>query len=264
MQNYNSKFKTFYFLIVILTFYFLLLTFYSNKVKAIDMESSLYRIKYGNVNIGALHPTSANYSLSTTLGQTAAQEFTSAGYIVRAGFQYWHAIVPFTFSIGNTRIDLGNLTPGNPSTTSTTLSVSYGGAGNYQVTAIEEGQLKTVSGNAIEDTSCDGADCDETTAGVWNLGSTYGFGYKMANEDIPATFTSCGATCYRRFPDNQNLPTPEPPAVVMSSSNVTVDLASRPKDIIHQSTITFKANVSAVQPAGSYQTIINFVATPSF
>jgi len=31
-----------------------------------------------------------------------------------------------------------------------------------------------------------------------------------------------------------------------------------------QSTVTFKVNVSSIQPAGSYQTVINFVATPSY
>jgi len=31
-----------------------------------------------------------------------------------------------------------------------------------------------------------------------------------------------------------------------------------------QATVTFKVNISPVQPAGSYQTIINFIATPSF
>ena len=234
-------------------------------VSALNMESASYQIKYGNVNVGAENMTkTGSYKLSTTLGQLAAGEFNSTGYTIKAGFQYWHAIVPFTFSIAKTNIDLGSLLPNTPSTDFTTLSVSFGAAGQYQVTAIEEGTLQTTTGNVIPDTSCDNNDCDETTATVWNSSSIYGFGYKMANEDIPAIFTSCGATCYRRFPDRTTLPTAESPAVVMSSANVTVDLASKPKDITHTSTITFKANVSALQQTGSYKTIINFVATPSY
>lgn len=257
MKIFNIKAKIFF------TFLFLSL-FLPPIVKGVDMESSLYQIKYGNVNIGALHPTSANYSLSTTIGQTAAQEFSSSGYIVKAGFQYWHSIVPFTFSISDNTINLGSLLPDTPSTATTNLSVSFGAAGNYQVTAVEEGPLQTMGGEVIDDTSCDSGSCDETTAAAWTSNSTYGFGYKMSGEDVPATFTTCGANCYRRFANSQALPTAETPVVVMSSNNVTVDLTSKPKDIIHQSTVTFKANVSGNQAAGSYQTVINFVAIPTY
>jgi hypothetical protein len=60
---------------------------------------------------------------------------------------------------------------------------------------------------------------------------------------------------FRPFPDRTTLPTPESPAVIMSSANVGRD---------RQATLTFKANISSVQPVGSYQTVINFVATPGF
>jgi hypothetical protein len=83
----------------------------------------------------------------------------------------------------------------------------------------------------------------------------------MSGEDIPSTFTSCGANCYRRFADRTDTPA-EDPVVVMSSNDVTVDLSSKPKDITHNATMTFKVNIGANQQGGSYQTIINFVAIP--
>jgi hypothetical protein len=249
-------------IISLATCYLLLAT----NTRAIDMSSSTYKIKYGNINIGAEGSTSPSYSLSTTVGQTAAGEFTSQGYTVKAGFQYWHAIVPFTFSISTTNINLGTLSANSPSTVDATLSVSFGGAGNYQVTAIEEGKLRTMNGNSIPNTSCNSTvnPCTIADAKLWDNNATYGFGYKMADEDIPQTFIDCGVNCYRPFPDNTTTSPTEAPEVVMSSENVTVDLASKPKDIIHQATITFKANVSPVQEAGSYHTVVNFVATPTF
>lgn len=247
------------FLILNLSF----LTFHLSEANAVPMDSSRFKIESANIEIAGGNKSSTSYKLADTVGQLAAGQYSSTGYVVKAGFQYLHSIVPFSFSISNITVNFGVLVPNTPSEASTTLSVSFGGAGQYQVTAIEEGPLKTQSGNTIPDTECDGNDCDETTVAVWNSPSIYGFGYKMSGEDIPAAFTTCGSLCYRRFPDRTAFPV-ETPSVVMSSQDVTVNLTSKPKDIVHASTVTFKANVSSVQPAGSYQTVVNFVATPSF
>jgi len=258
--------KSFKFLLVVLTFAFLVLNL---SVYAIDMQSPQYRIQMSNVNIGSasqLQSSSGNL-LSDTMGQLAAGEFSSSGYIVKAGFQYIHSIVPFSFSISKTSINFGSVIPNSPVTDTTDLAVSFGGGGEYQVTVSERERLKTISGsNYINDTCCDAGcgnpgQCTETASAAWTFDTTTGFGYKMSGEDIPTTFITCGSTCYRPFPD---LSAPEDPAVVMSSPNVTVDLTSKPKDIIHQSTMTLKLDVSNVQPAGTYQTVLNFIATPSY
>lgn len=235
---------------------------YATLANATDMESGRYKIKYGNVNIGASNnEVSSNYKLGTTIGQLAAGQFSSTGYVVKAGFQYWHAIVPFTFSISSTNIDLGTLIPNIPSTAATNLSVSFGAAGQYQVTAVEEGTLRTMTGNTIPDTVCDGGTntCTDSLAKQWTSSTAYGFGYNMTLEDIPADFIN--STYYRQFPDRS---TGDSPAVVMTNTNVTVDLTSKPKDITHVSTVTFKANISSLQQTGSYQTVINYVATPGY
>jgi len=269
MKISNFKFQIIKLLLVLLTLNFSLLTFNFSPVLAIEMNSPQYRIQMGDVNIGAANQLeSANGNLlSDTLGQLAANQFNSSGYIVKAGFQYIHSIVPFSFSISNTNIDFGEIYANNPVTATTDLSVSFGGGGQYQVTVEELERLKTIVGsNYIDDTCCDAgcsseSKCTETTAAVWNEDSTTGFGYKMSLEDIPTTFTTCGTSCYRPFPDAS---IPDSPAVVMSSPDVTVDLASKPKDIIHLARMTLKLNVGGTQAAGTYQTILNFVATPSY
>ncbi len=224
-----------------------------HNAEAVNMDSSQFRIRYGNVNFGSTDSNSASYDLSTTNGQLAANEFSSSGYIVKAGFQYWHSIIPFEFSISDTTIELGTLTPQTPSTGTTLLTVNFGGAGLYQVTAVEVGPLQTASGtNSIPDTICNGGGqtCTETAANVWNSSTAYGFGYNMSGSSIPGDFTN--ATYFRPFPDAL---LSEAPAVVMTSTNVTAS---------SQSTVTFKANISNTQAAGSYQTLVKFVATPSF
>lgn len=242
-------------LLIFLLFFVIFLYFLPilRHIYSINMESPYYKIQMGTIDIAGGKKSSNNYSLSDSVGQTAAQEFQSAGYTVKAGFQYLHSVIPFTFSISETRINFGTLTPNLPQTATTTLSVSFGAAGGYQVTAIEEGPMRTLNNiSTIPDTSCDGGTntCAESLAKPWTSNSAYGFGYNMSGNDIPSDFVN--STYYRPFPDRfQN----ENGAVVMSSTNVGRN---------RQATVTFKINISPVQPAGNYQTIINFIATPSF
>jgi hypothetical protein len=230
---------------------------FSAKAYAQDgtMRSNQYRVKTGNINFGSGTPSSASFKLGTTMGQIAAQEFSSTGYTVKAGFQYVSSIVPFTFSISDTSIALGTLSPQTPATATTDLTVSFGGAGQYQVTAVEVGPLATQNGgDTIPDTACNGGGdtCTETVADIWTSTSAYGFGYNMSGTGEPADFVD--ATYFRPFPDADAA---ESPAVVMSSNNVTTTAGET-------ATVTFKANISAVQAAGVYDTVVKFVATPTY
>lgn len=236
-------------IVLILFFAFVIL----KQAKAVTMNSPLYRLESASVSNAAGEKSSDNYRLSDTLGQLAAGEFSSSGYVIKAGFQYLRSIDPFRFSISNININLGTLIPNTPATATTTLTVSFGGAGQYQVTAAELGPMRRLSGtNIIPDTECDGGanTCSENLAKPWVSNSAYGFGYNMTGDDIPSDFIN--STYYRPFADRN---ADETPAVVMSSANVGRN---------RQATMTFKINISPIQPAGTYQTIINFVATPSY
>ncbi len=251
--QYIISFTSVILFIILLYSYLIHESIFIRPVNAINMDSSSYSIKFGTINIQGGNKSSPSYRLSDTVGQLAANEFSSAGYIVKAGFQYIHSIVPFSFTISNTIINLGTLVPGstNGSTATTNLTVSFGGAGQYQVTAIEEGKLRILSGAAnISDTACDNGLCTVSSAQPWTSSSINGFGYGMTGQDIPADFTD--GTYYRPFPDRESAGTP---SVVMSSVNLGK---------ARQSTLKFKVNIPSTQTAGSYQTIINFVATPSY
>lgn len=224
----------------------------SKYVYALDMDSSRFHIDSANVNSASGDKSSSGYKLQDSIGQVAAGQFSSSGYVVKAGFEYIHSIIPFKFSISDISINLGNLTPNTPSTASTVLTVSFGSAGQYQVTAIEETPLKTLSSQAIPNTSCDGGlnTCTISLAKIWSSSSVYGFGFNMAGDDIASDFLS--SSYFRPFPDRSSA---QSPAVIMTSTNVGKN---------RQATLTFKVNISPIQQPGSYQTIVNFVATPSF
>lgn len=212
------------------------------------VESANYRIIFPNFNSGAGIPTSTNYNLNTTLGQTAPGLFTSAGYITKSGFQYIHSIIPFSFSVSDIQKNFGLLTPDTPSTMTSTLTVSAGGAGGYSVKASENKPL-TSGTDTIIDTLCD-TSCSETAAAVWTSTTKYGFGFNMTGDDISTDFIN--NTYFRQFADRNSGETQK---TIMSSVNVGRQRVA---------TITYKANISGVQSAGIYQNVIMFTAIPGY
>ncbi len=218
------------------------------------MNSPNYQIEWTNLNMTSGKKTSpdSGTTVTDTAGQTAPGRYTSAGFIVRAGFQYMYSIIPFSFSLSKTIINLGTLTPETFTTETATLTVSSGSAFGYQVTVLADGKLRKNDSVFIPDTQCDNPldPCTISQAKSWTSTLSYGFGYNMQGTDVPLTFVD--ETYFRPFPsaaEGQN------PAVVMTGTIVGKD---------KQATITYKVNVAATQEAGSYQNTINFVATPFY
>lgn len=246
---------------------------------AINMRSDEYRIQFGKVDSGGgkmTDPVDDSYTLTSSIGQEAAKEFQSTGYIVKSGFQYIYSRVPFTFYLSTIRVDMGTLLPNTPASGAITLKVSFGGAGQYIVTARADSPLTEIQGtDTISFTGCNGGidTCTITNAKLWTSSSAYGFGYGMTGQDIPTDFTN--NTYFRPF---ANRLLAEDAATIMQSSNVTADitptpavpftpapvLTGVPRTTTHQAVITMKANISGLQPAGTYATVVRFLATPSF
>lgn len=225
------------------------ITLMAKSAHAESLKSDNYTIRFGNFNITSGTKTSASYSLTDTVGQTAAGEFNSAGYTVKAGFQYIYTLFPFSFVISDLTIDFGTLTPSTFTTDTNTLTISAPGQG-YTVTALEDHPLERSGSDQIPDTTCDGGTCTQTTAAVWTSTSIYGFGFNMSGNDIPGDFTN--STYFRQFADAESA---ESPATVMSSNSAGQARVA---------TVTYKINSSASQAAGNYSNIINYVATPTF
>lgn len=221
-----------------------------DSVYAVNMESDSYRIQWGNINMGSSKPDSENYNLGITMGQIAPGLYTGNGYKVRSGFQYIHSINPFSFTISDLSINLGNLTPQTPGTDTNTLTISARGAGGYQILAYETHPLKTRTSATIADTLCDNGNCDETSAEVWSQNTTYGFGFNINGDDTPADFTD--TTYFRQFANEESNETHQ---TVMSNNGVVSG---------SQGTVTYKANVSNIQEAGDYETSVVYVAVPGY
>jgi hypothetical protein len=218
--------------------------------RAVNMESENYKIQWGNINIGGGKKSSTSYTVTDTIGQNAPGLYTGAGYTVRSGFQYIHTIVPFSFVISDLTIDLGSLSIGNSSVDTNTLTVTAGGANGYEVLAYEVHPLRSENNDDIPDTTCDNGSCDETNAEEWTQDTTYGFGYNIQGDDIPADFTN--SDYFRQFANDE---AGEVHQSVMSNNSVTEQ---------SQATVRYKANISATQETGSYETSIVYIAVPKY
>lgn len=204
----------------------------------------------GNFNITSGFKSSASYNLTDTVGQTAAEFFSSSGYYVKAGFQYIYTLFDFSFSISSLAVNLGTLTPNTFSTGSHTLTVSAPGQG-YSVTAYEVAPLTRLGGSdVIPDTTCDSGPCTESSATVWTNPGNNGFGYNSSGNDVASDFID--TTYFRPFPD---FSLSEPPATVMLSSQAGTNRLA---------TITYKVSPSGSQAGGNYATQIVYIATPVY
>lgn len=240
------------FLPISLTICLIFFTTLSQLVYADTLTSPTFEIKMGTVNITGGSKSSASYKLTDTVGQTFQGRFDSAGYVIKAGFQYIYTLIPFTFTISNLDLNYGSLVAGTPSLLTNILTVTTGSAFGYTVRAIEDHSLRLTSGvTTIPDTSCDLASpCTQTDATPWTDNGRYGFGYNIQGTDVDIT-DFVDNSYFRSFPI-QNI---DQPALVMSRSGVATNSAA---------TVTYKVNVSGSQAAGTYQNNLQYIAIPSF
>lgn len=234
-------------------FYSLLLTLLILNTRfafAETMTNDWYILQMGNFNMSSGKPNGPSYSVSFTAGQLGPGLYSGSNYKVRAGFQYIYTLVPFSFIISQTSIDFGTLSPANAVTRTNTLTVNNQSAGGYTVTSSENHQLLTPStGATIPDTTCDDGLCTSSNATAWISSLTYGFGYRCDN----VSDTNCAAgfsdpTFYKPFSASPSA------TIVMSGTSGTNK----------KSQITYKVNISATQPAGTYSNIITYIAMPTF
>lgn len=233
-------------------FSLILFTSTTSPVLADTLTSPAFEIDMSTINITGGSKASTSYKLTDTVGQTFQGQFDSAGYVIKAGFQYIYSLVPFSFTISNLDLDFGSLVSGTPSLLTNILSVTTGSAYGYTVKAIEDHPLRLSNGvTTIPDTSCDLASpCIQSDATVWADNARFGFGYNIQGTDVDvADFVD--NTYFRPFP----VQTLDQPATVMSRSGTATASAA---------TVTYKVNISGSQAAGTYQNSIQYIATPAF
>ena len=243
--------KRVFFLISLFTIYYSLFTI-SPSASAQTMSNSNYKIKMGNFN-SASGVATGSANLNFELGEISPGLYKGTNYTVRAGFQYIKEDIPFAFSLTPTTIDFGTVSPNNPVTRISTLTVSNGSANGYTVTLSADRQPTSGEGYVIPGTSCDNGDCSEVKSGLWNSTLAYGFGFRCDPSAVSGQANDCStdfasASFYK--------------PLVLSPSSQTVLSGGIGKN--KKAQVSYKVNVSPAQQASIYRNTITFIASPSF
>lgn len=213
------------------------------------LKSNSYEIQLGNFNMTSGEKSGGGYTVTDTVGQTAAGEFNSTGYNVYAGFQYIYTLTQFSFEIDDLTIDLGELMAGTFNTGSHTLTVSTR-SGGYTITVSADNPLQTSGATAqIPFTSCDSG-CTIASAAPWTNPANSGFGFSATGSNVTADFLD--NTYFRPFAD---LSASEVPQTIASANTVVQD------DV---TTVTYQATIDDDAAAGRYETAITYNALPSY
>ncbi len=164
-----------------------------------------------------------------------------------------NSINHFSLNISNLIIDYGIISPTNSIYRTNNISI-YGNITNSIVNAYHNHPLAIPASNTnIPDTSCDNGSCTQVTAAPWENTLTYGFGYRCQNikgNGCPVDFKT--PNYYKQFSDDSKN---ELPAIIMS--NFT-------NDVLQETQIIYKVNISKTQPEGSYTNTIIYIASPGY
>ena len=231
----------------------------SQKINAQSFDSSSYHIDWGNFNMTSGKKTSTNYQLTDTVGQNAPGKFTSSGFTVKSGFQYiYDSMEKFSFSISDVSIDFGALSPSVGTTQSNTITITTPSGKGYEILAIANKPLSTLSSQTIPDTNCNSS-CSISNSGIWTSSSRYGFGFNAIGINSSGVATNIGTSAF--FPDSTyyrpfaTTSRNENPQTIMSENSPVKDRSAR---------ITYKINISNYQPAGDYENLVNLIAIPKY
>jgi hypothetical protein len=231
---------------------FLLVLLSSNSTYSFEAISESAKLGWGSINNFADTSSSESFYMIDTGGQLGTDVYTSENYKILAGFGYYYSLIPFSFTIDSpTSFNFSSLVNNVPQMAYTDLVVSSGAAHGYVVTVYETKRLENTDtpGQYIEDTVGDNSDITYTQAGMWELSTTYGFGYRMSNlVGTDATFTSG----YKQFADISNGEDPQP---IMQNNGVTRSSSAR---------LYYKVNIGSMQDSGYYGNGIVFRCTGTF
>lgn len=240
-------------IIIGLLFFIISLFLFPIYTTADNLSSPSFRIQMGTINITGGQKSGGGFKLSDTVGQTAQGQFDSAGFRIRAGFQYVRTGVPFSFKVNSLAVNFGLITSNVFYNATNTLTVTSGGAYGYTVKAIQDHKL-TIQGGAdtIPSTTCDiGLPCTTSTATPWTVASNYGFGYNMSGSDVDTT-NFVNGTYFAPFPDNS---LSQSPITIMSRTGITRGSTA---------TVNYRLSVSGTQTPGTYQNGIQYIAVPAY
>jgi len=253
MQNDKNRLRSailIYFLVSLLSLY---LSSHWNIVYALTMTNTTYKVIQGALEsvAGISSNAGANRKLDISIGELGGGLYKGTNYTLRSGFEYVHSLEHFSFSISQTKIDFGILSPTNLTTRTSILTVNNNSANGFIVSAQENHQLAS-QGSLIPNTTCDNGLCTDTVSDIWKNSLAFGFGYSC--QVIRKANCGNGLGSLDHFKQFTNASISPNAQTIMSGSMGTNQ----------QVNITYQINVPGSQSPGVYTNTIQYIAIPTF
>lgn len=216
-------------------------------ISSASMSSTNYQIWQDAISVGGgQDQSSGNYDLSDTLGELAIGHSSSSVDSIKAGFretEYYLGYEVLSLAVDSSSLDLGELDSEQETNTSHTITVN---------TNSYHGLSVTFSGNTLTCSSCTGVNTISaigSSAAASDPGtSQFGFNVVFSSGTSPTAsavspYNSSGSYAF--------------------NSGDEIISASRP---INETVfdVTFIANISGDETAGSYSAAITYTATANF
>lgn len=218
-------------LIIITLVFISLLGLWRPAISLALMNSESYINWMDSLNFGGEEAsTSTNYRLQDTLGEIGTGQISSTNYAGLIGFRQSDADPKMTFAISDTSVDFGTLSTSTVSSDSITITSTTNAVDGYVTIIYETENLKTGAG----------ADIDDVADGTVTAGSEeYGIRTSGADGQMNGADT----------------------AITTSSQTVASNASWINGSVV---TITFKAAISSLTAAGSYEHSVTLISTGRF
>lgn len=202
--------------------------FIPSELKAGDVTSTNFIIFDNGVNSGGARSTSTNFILESTLGEFSGVT-TSTNFSSRSGFQDINSESKMTMTLSANSIALGTLSSGSISSASLTVTVTTNATSGYTVRLTEDGNLRSLGANNIDDVS-DGA----VSAGH----EEYGIGTSGTAGQFNSSDAGISGT------------------LILASSSTTATAQA--------TIVTFKASINSATFNGAYSHTVTFTTVANF
>ncbi len=213
------------------------------KINVQTQDSSSVGLDTSTTTIGIIESVQVQASVDPTLTFTITGLGTGVNINSGHGTSCPSQVTNSGLNSSATFVNLGILTAAQINISAQDLSVATNEAGGYTLTATSSGSLRNVSSNYAFLSS---PSFGSITAGTEN------FGIHACGSDANSSFTPASAV---GSGGQIAWPTAITPITVASHAGVTNAIIT---------TVEYAATVSGTTPAGTYNTVITYVATPTF
>ena len=151
-------------------------------------------------------------------------------------------------------VDFGSLNLSAFNNLAQFLQCTTNATNGYVIQTFESGRLTMVGGSTtIPDTTCPSNSCSTSTAALWTTNTASGFGYalEVGTTSTGAVLGITTASAYKPF------------GVGYANAQTVLSRTNTPTGT-DSAYICYRITVSNIQPAGTYQNEINFIATATF